>query len=255
MTFQLTIHPGSSSPEDSFAPGRLVTFPHPQNDPVRIGAGEHCQCRLPDGPAECLQISCGSTGKYAVESLPGCPATLNQQPLLGQPLLRSGDWLEIPGWKIRFFLLYPRAGQSWRSDALGRLTKAGIALVLAAQVLLIFILPHQLKDGNFWYGQQLRLSIVEKTDDLRRAIRNCRSSDPIVQALLAEYEQELLRRTRYLRRNTDALTRRQRTDMLTALNRIEQDILLLEKAQLVPVPPALDLDRPVKEIIENIAYE
>lgn len=255
MTFQLTIHPGNSSPEESFAPGRLVTFSHPQNEPVRVGAGEHCQCRLPDGPAECLQISRGNAGKYAVESLDDCPAQLNQQPLFGQQLLRSGDLLEIPGWKIRFFLLYPRAEQSWRSDALGRLTKVGIALVLVAQVLLIFVLPRQLKDGNFWYGQQLRLSIVEKTDDLRRAIRNCRSSDPIVQALLAEYEQELLRRTRYLRRNTDVLTRRQRTDMLAALNRIEQDIRQLEKAQLVPVPPALDLDRPVKEIIENVAYE
>ncbi len=255
MAFQLTIQPKSNpaEPEHFFAPGKLFTF---SQTPVLIGSAQHCQCQLPDGAEECLQINSSDNGKqYTIESRANCRATLNQQELIGQRKLRSGDQLEVDNWKISFFLLYPRASHSWYSDVLGRLVKIGCALVLAMQFLLIFVLPEKLKDGNFWYGQQQRLAIIEKTDDLRRAIRGIDSPDPLVQALLEEYEQELQARTRYLRLQSERLTPRQRKVMLASLERITQDLEQLQATTLTPPPPALDLDRPVKKIIENIAYE
>ncbi len=251
MAFQLTILPHSDVPEQVLQPGRVLTFP---TGPVLVGGSPRCHCRLPGSNNECLRIT-GSGDKYTAESLPASTVSLNQKILTGMRELRSGDLLEVSGQQIRFFLVYPRVNYSWQSNALANLAKISIALVLVLQFALMFILPELLKDGDFWHGQQMRLTIIDKTDDLRQDIRKIDSNDPIVQALLLEYEQELLGRTRYLRSNAERMNRRQRPAMLAALNRIENDIRLLQNIVLTQPPPQLNLEQPVTEIIEKISYE
>ncbi|MFA6928717.1 MAG: hypothetical protein WCT05_00205 [Lentisphaeria bacterium] len=253
MSVQLTIRQPGSTQEALFRPAALYEF---EQSPILLG-GPQGSCPIPETSQPVGRITVENE-TYVLESLVSDSAVQYHSKTLKKhekQVLRSGDCFTLCGCPVTFYLNYPKTGVSWQSNTLAGLAKFGIGLILVLQVFCIFVLPNFLKKGQYWSGQQMRLNIIFKTDQLRKQLHSIKNPDPLVQLITKEYQQELLQRTAYLREYSEVLTRSQRKNMLQALTDLEEQIPFLEKARIASTLPQLQINRPVAEIIEKTKHE
>jgi len=253
MPVQLTIHQPGTTKEDFFKPGTRYEF---EQAPILLG-NEQSQCPIPGATENLLRIHCEKnvyvleclTRKHLVEFRGKTLKNAEKQ------VLHSGDRLTVCACPVIFYVSFPRSPVSWQSNALALLARCGIAMVLVLQLFCIFVLPKLLNKGQFWSGQQMRLNIISRTDQLRQEIHSNENPDPISRLILKSFQQDLQQRTTYLRANSERLTRSQRKKMLQALSDLEEKVQFLKNSHLTGTLPVLQIDRPVAGIIEKVKHE
>jgi hypothetical protein len=253
MSVQLTIHQPDSAKEDFFKPAIRHEF---AQAPILLGA-EDAQCPIPGAEGDLARIV-RDKRSFIIECLTSKPVVEWQGKLLrigDKQILRSGDRLTINSCPVNFYLNFSKSPVSWQSNAFAWLAKFGIATVITIQLFCIFLLPKLLNRGQFWSGQQMRLDIISRTDQLRKEMQATDNPDPVAKMLLQAYQRDLLSRTTYLRTHSENLTRSQRKKMQQALGDIEEQVRFLQNAQLSGTLPALQIDRPIADIIEKVKYE
>ena len=253
MSVQLTIHQSGSAREDFFKPGIRYEF---EQVPILLG-GKSAQCPIPGAEADLAQIS-REKNNFVIECLTSEPVVEVQGKTLrlGDKLvLNSGERMTINSCPTNFYVSFGKSPVSWQSRALAWLAKIGIAIVMLIQLFCIFLLPKLLNRGEFWSGQQMRLNIISRTDQLRKDMQSIDNPDPIAKMLLQAYQRDLMTRTTYLRAHSENLTRPQRKKMQQSLGEVEEQVRFLQKAQLNATLPALQIDRPIVDIIEKVEYE
>lgn len=253
MPVQLTIRQPAAKQETLFRPAALYEF---EQAPILLG-GPQGSCPIPGSSRPLARITVENE-TYVLESLVSDSTVQYHSKALKKhekQVLRSGDCFTVCDCPVTFHLSYPKRGVSWQSNALAGLAKSGIGLILVLQVLCIFVLPSFLKKGQYWSGQQMRLNIIFRTDQLRKQLYSVKNLDPLIQLITKKYQQELLQRTAYLREYSEVLTRSQRKKMLQALTDLEEQADFLAKASIVSNLPQLEIDLPVAEIIEKTKNE
>ena len=253
MLVQLTIHPPGTAKEDFFRPGTRYEF---EQTPILLG-NEHSQCPIPRANENLLRIS-SENDAFTLECLTSNPLVEFHGKTLKKAekqVLHSGDRLMVCTCPVNFYVSFSRSPVSWQSHSLAWLAQLGIALVLIVQLFCIFVLPQLLNKGQFWSGQQMRLNIIFRTDQLRKQLYSVKNQDPLIQLITKNYQQELLQRTAYLREYSEVLTRSQRKEMLQALTVLEEQAAFLEKANIVSNLPQLEIDLPVAKVIEKTKNE
>jgi hypothetical protein len=90
---------------------------------------------------------------------------------------------------------------------------------------------------------------------LRKELQANENPDPLVRLILKGYQQDLMRRTTYLRAHSEVLTRSQRKKMLQALDDLQEQIEFLKTGTLTSTLPPLQIEQPVADIIKKANYE
>lgn len=253
MPVQLTIQQPDTAKENFFRPGTRYEF---EQNCILIG-NQQSQCPIPGATENLLRIN-REKNAYILECLTDKPLVEFRGKRMGKAekqVLRSGDRFTACSYPINFYITFPKSPVSWQSNSLALLTKFGVAFVLVLQLFCIFVLPKLLNQGQFWRGQQMRLNITFRTDKLRKEIQSFDNPDPVARLILKGFQQDLMRRTTYLRANSERLTRSQRKKMLQALSDLEEQVQFLKTSQLTGNLPKLQIDRPVAEIIEKVHHE
>ena len=253
MLVQLTIHPPGTAKEDFFRPGTRYEF---EQTPILLG-NEHSQCPIPRANENLLRIS-SENDAFILECLTSNPLVEFHGKTLKKAekqVLHSGDRLMVCTCPVNFYVSFPRSPVSWQSHSLAWLAQLGIALVLIVQLFCIFVLPQLLNKGQFWSGQQMRLNIISRTDMLRKELQANENPDPLARLILKGYQQDLMRRTTYLRAHSETLTRSQRKKMLQALRDLQEQIEFLKTSSLTSPLPSLQIEQPVADIIKKANHE
>ncbi len=253
MPVQLTIRQPGTTKEDFFKPATRYEF---EQTPILLG-DQQSQCPIPGANENLLRIN-SEKHAFILECLTNKPLVEFRGKTLKKAerqVLHSGDCLTLCSCPVNFYVCFPKSPVSWQSNALALLAKFGIATVLVVQLFCIFVLPKLLNKGQFWSGQQMRLNIMSRTDQLRKEMQSHDNPDLIARLILKSAQQDLMLRTTYLRANSETLTRSQRKKMLQALSDLEEQVQFLKTSRLTGTLPGLQIDGPISEIIEKANHE
>lgn len=253
MFVQLTIHQPGAAKDDFFKPAKRCEFE--QNTIVLGGKEAHCQ--IPGAEENLAEIS-REKNKFLLKCLSKTAmvqANGKKMQLGEKRVLHSGDLLTLCSCPVNFYVSFKKSPVSWQSNAFAMLAKTGIAIVLFLQLICIFILPKLLNRGQFWSGQQKRLNIIARTDQLRKNMQEIDNPDPIAKIIIKACQQDLAQRTTYLRAYSAPMTRSQRERMWQALEEVEKQMQFLKTARLDGTIPPLKIDRPIADIIEKSKHE
>ncbi len=251
MPFQLHIRQNLEAARDHFGPGQVRTF---TDGTVRIGSDAACECRL-DGPefAPCqviLEVGAGRPGAVTARPGEGSAGTyLNQSPLDGPAVLRSGDQLRVGHWTLRFLRLHGKAERSRAFQGVAWLAKAAIVAILAAEVAIVAWLPRHLHQMALWQSQIARHRVVDVLDRLDRANRKAQPVSGLEREVRLAVGRELKRRADYITEYGAELGAERTRLLYDELLGFERVLEHLAAGTLPPPLPTLDRDAGVQALL------
>lgn len=251
MPFQLHIRQNLEAARDHFGPGEVRTF---GAGTVRIGSDASCECPL-EGPefAPCqviLEVEPGVHG--AVTARPGEGSTgtyLNQSPLDGPAVLRSGDRLRVGHWTLRFLRLHGEAARSRAFQGVAWLAKAAVVAILAAEVAIVAWLPRHLHQMALWQSQIARHRVVDILDRLERSNRKAEPVSGFEREVRVAVGRELKRRADYIAAHSDELSAERTRLLYDELLGFERLLEHLAAGTLPPALPEIDRDASVQALL------
>lgn len=250
MAYQLHIRQNLESAGDHFGPGRVCRFDLPQ---VRIGSSDACECRIEDSSfAPChvvLRRLAGARERVAARPQEGAATFLNGQPLTSPTPLRSGDELRVGHWTLRFQRLHERVGLSLPFSLMSTLAKVAVALVLAAELLVVLWLPRRVAQSSIWGDEIARHRVTDLLDALRRRNRDSHDAADFERALRREIDRELLARSTYLAQYGDRLSAQHQRQIYAELCAFERILAALAQGTLPAALPEVDVDSGVQALL------
>lgn len=249
MPFLLTIRHENQTAADHFGEGEVVRFDLPR---VRVGSAEDCEQRVPDGDFPGLAFAVlAKDQRLRLEPAPGVPVRVNgEEAAAGQDLL-SGDELRAGAWSWRVHKIYGDPEDRRRRTGVARLARILVVLVILAELAVVVWLPRQVEAAARRGHELARLRVFGTVDNLRDQIRQSplpegEPADPFKMAVRRAIEEDLERRTRYLRQHQHTLTPDQCQRMARDLDYLAGALDRLDKDHLLQPIPGVDLEAAVR---------
>lgn len=251
MPFQLTFSDQNSSSANDLKRKTTLTF---EQAPVVVGAKE---CPVPEVHKPICKIHANADKTYAVEPLHDCEIKLNGSPIKEKTNLKSGDSILCPPAIIKFYTVRPKAKQSWQAALLTFTAKIAIMVFLAVQVTVMFWLPWKLSASSIWDGAAAKQKITQKLESTRKRVsailkqKEFDKEDTLTQLLVAQVALDIEKRSMYLRKHEDQMTRSQRKNMVEDLDKLNAILDDVEGKKTFPEIPKPDIDAAVKAILNK----
>ncbi len=159
--------------------------------------------------------------------------------------------------EVRLYRLHGRPGTSWVANALGGLALAGVIFSLFLEAGVCLGWGGLLMGSPAVQWQQESQALTAQVDQLRRRLRQRETQakleqDPLAAAYLDALREEMERRVAYLRHYGQRLSSQEQKAQRENLTRLSQFLDQLEKnPSLSPPPASLEVEDPVRALIEN----
>jgi hypothetical protein len=249
VPFLLTIRHETQAAAGHFGADEIARFDLPR---VRVGAGEDCEQRVPDGDFPGLAFAVlAKDQRLRLEPAPGVPVRVNGKDAAAGQELRSGDELHVGAWSCRIHKIYGNPEDRRRRTGVARLARILVILVLLAELAVVVWLPRQVETTARRGHELARQRVFAMVDNLRRQARPPRLqegevADPFRQAVRRAIEEDLERRARYLRQHQHSLTPAQCQRMLQELEYLAGALDRLANDNLLQPIPGVDLEAAVR---------
>ena len=250
MAIQLVIRHNLEEHEATFVPGELRTF---EGREIRIGSLEECECVVaPVGtdvlPPQTAILRRGGNGAWTLTPGRGAVLFLNQNAVAATCPINSGDEVRCGHWIFRFHKLMRPVSHAKSADLLATASMILAAVILAAEVGIVYWLPRQVRSAQHWELQITRQRTSLLVDELRAtnvmaAARTNPDKTPVCSTVeLAARKSiggQLDALTLYIRRNQDGMSREQWRAVSEDLEIYRQALAAMDKENLFAALPAL----------------
>lgn len=154
--------------------------------------------------------------------------TVNGEQVSGTCALHIGDIVSVDGYGYGLYIRRHRPPLRMLCHVLSVLSKGIALLCLIAEVCVMCGSSLMLDEVGLWDGSIMTQRIVRRIDKLRSRMGNIGSEGMMRRAIAAELLTELNARAMYVRAYDRGMTRRQRREMMGALDRMEAVVVRLE---------------------------
>ena len=217
--------------------------------PVDVGGQEH---PIPDRETPILfRLEKGGRLAHIVPRT-DVPLQLNGSPCKERTPLAQGDELCAQGVSMRIFVRYRQTPLSWQSQLLSRLSKCLVVIFIFLEAWVMLGLPKLVSSSEKLNSSLMRQRIYHQLDQLRNRLRELKPQSQLEQAIIAELNDDLNQRVRYLRKNEANMRNRQRKKMQESLQQISAILDLLEndnRNTRIFAPP--DIDKAIQKILQE----
>ncbi len=262
MAIQLVIRHNLEEHEATFVPGELRTF---EEREIRIGSLEECACTVtPVGtdmlPPVAAALRCGNHGAWMLIPERGVALFLNQKAVSAPCPINSGDEVRCGHWIIHFHKLMRPVPYAKSADFLATAAMVLAAVILIAEIGIVYWLPRQVRSAQHWELQITRQRVCLLVDELRitnvlAAARTNPDKTPVSSTIeLAARKSigaQLDLLALYVRRNQDDMTRGQWRAVGEDLDIYRQALAAMDKENLFAALPPVATEPALRSLTKK----
>ena len=262
LAIQLVIRHNLEEHEATFVPGELRTFTERE---IRIGSLEECECAVaPVGtdmlPPVTASLRCGHRGEWTVT--PGREAVLflNQRAVTAPGPINSGDEVRCGHWIIHFHKLMRPVSHAASADFLATAAMILAAVIIAAEIGIVYWLPRQVRSAQHWELQITRQRTSLLVDELRTtnliaAARTNADKTPVCTAVELAARKSIGARldllALYIRRNQEGMTRGHWREIGDDLHIYRQALAAMDRENLFAALPPLAAEPALRSLLKK----